>query len=148
MRRPARLYGRTGDAHLDAEKMDAGPCRLAARRSHSLQRRPLAALALPSSTGTLTTSRPQRWAEGGELVSVEEALAPRHEDALRGLQLPDATCRTVPADMVDDETTRMSQSPRGTDGAREYDRHQRCKLLSQPQMAFFRLDRRKRDWMW
>jgi hypothetical protein len=55
------LYGRTGDTRLDAESMDAGPCRVAARRSHSLQRRPLAAVALPS--GTLTTSRLQGWAE-------------------------------------------------------------------------------------
>jgi hypothetical protein len=121
----------------------AGPCRVACRRSHSLQRRPLAALALPSSADTLT----QGWAEEGELASVEEALAPRHEVALRVLQLPDATCRTVPADTVDDETTRMSWSPRGRDAAREYDRNQRCRLPSEPSMAFFRPDRRKRDRM-
>jgi hypothetical protein len=123
IRRPARLCGRTDDARLDAVKMDAGPCRVAAQRSHSLQPRPLAALALPSPTGTLTTSRPQGWAEEGELPSVEETLAPRHEVARRVLQLPDTTCCTVPAGTVDDETTRMSQSPRGTDGAREYDRN-------------------------
>jgi hypothetical protein len=148
IRTPARLYGPTVDARLDAEKMDAGPCRVAARRSHSREWRPLAALALPSSAGIPMTSRPQGWAEEGELASVEAALSPRHEVALRVLQLPDATCRKVPADTVDNETTRMSRSPRGTDGARDYDRNQHCKLASRPSMAFVRPDRRKRDLMW